>query len=148
VRALYAYIYSRVGNREAAEALTTAVAMAALLDGASQPEEREAEGWMDAAARAAAASYWRPGRRRDDPTGADQDTAAGEHQEGDRATRAASLLARLPEPERSALSCRLLDGLSVAETARHLGTDEATVKALQYRALARAARLRQEETRP
>ena len=62
------------------------------------------------------------------------------------AARARALLARLPENYRTVLSHRLLEGLSVAETARCMGTSEANVKVLQHRALKRAAELREDDT--
>jgi RNA polymerase sigma-70 factor (ECF subfamily) len=62
------------------------------------------------------------------------------------ATRARALLARLPAHYRAVLSYRLLDGLSVAETARCMGTSEGNVKILQHRALKRAAELWEEDT--
>ena len=62
------------------------------------------------------------------------------------AARARALLARLPENYRTVLSHRVLEGLSVAETARRMGTSEANVKILQHRALKRAAELREDDT--
>jgi RNA polymerase sigma-70 factor (ECF subfamily) len=62
------------------------------------------------------------------------------------AAHARALLAQLPEHYRAVLSYRLLDGLSVAETARRMGTSEGNVKILQHRALKRAAELREDDT--
>jgi RNA polymerase sigma-70 factor (ECF subfamily) len=62
------------------------------------------------------------------------------------AARARALLAQLPAHYRTVLSYRLLEGLSVAETARRMGTSEANVKVLQHRALKRAAELREDDT--
>jgi RNA polymerase sigma-70 factor (ECF subfamily) len=62
------------------------------------------------------------------------------------AARARALLAQLPEHYRAVLSYRLLEGLSVAETARRMGTSEGNVKILQHRALKRAAELREDDT--
>jgi len=58
--------------------------------------------------------------------------------------RATALLEQLPENYRTVLVCRLLEGLSVAETARRMGTSEGNVKVLQHRALKRAAEPREE----
>ncbi len=43
------------------------------------------------------------------------------------------------------LQCRLIDGLSVAETAERMATSRANVKVLQHRALKRAAELREDD---
>ena len=57
------------------------------------------------------------------------------------AARARALLDRLPENYRTVLAYRLLEGATVTETARRMGTSEGNVKVLQHRALKRAARL-------
>jgi len=57
------------------------------------------------------------------------------------------LLEQLPENYRTVLVCRLLEGLSVAETARRMGTSEGNVKVLRHRALKRAAESREGDVR-
>jgi RNA polymerase sigma-70 factor (ECF subfamily) len=55
--------------------------------------------------------------------------------------RVTALLEQLPENYRAVLTYRLMQGMSVAETARRMGTSEGNVKVLQHRALKRAATL-------
>ncbi|HKF37892.1 MAG TPA: sigma factor-like helix-turn-helix DNA-binding protein [Ktedonobacteraceae bacterium] len=50
-------------------------------------------------------------------------------------------LEALPERERAVLTCRFLLGLSIRETAVRMGLTEGNVKAVQHRALKRAAAL-------
>lgn len=150
VRAIYAFIYSRVGNREAAEDITSEVFMKALSHLDPGRPERSIVAWLYRVALNAVNDYWRivqrapiialdearalrsPRPLRD--MGRQEQTAA----------RAAALLDRLPENYRTVLSCRLLQGLSVAETAAQIGISEANVKVLQHRALKRAAELRED----
>ena len=55
--------------------------------------------------------------------------------------RVQALLQALPERDRAVLTCRFLLGLSTRETAVRLGLTEGNVKAVQHRALKRAATL-------
>lgn len=152
VRPLYTFIYSKVGNRETAEDLTSEVFMKALTHLDPTREEHSKVAWLYRVARNAVADYWRAGRgvrvialaearmgRLSTPA------RDAEHQERAR-SRATALLAQLPAHYRTVLSHRLLEGLSVAETARCMGTSEGNVKVLQHRALKRAAALREGET--
>jgi DNA-directed RNA polymerase specialized sigma24 family protein len=50
------------------------------------------------------------------------------------------ILQQLPNNYGLVLRCRLLDGMSVAETARHMNTSEANVKVMQHRALKYASK--------
>lgn len=149
VRAIYAFVYRRVGNREAAEDLTSDVFMKALAHLDSTYPEPSILAWLYRVAHNAIRDYWRAARRApfialdetrlvrtshpyDDTVRQDQ-TAA----------QATTLLVQLPENYRTVLSCRLLQGLSVVETAAQMGTSEGNVKVLQHRALKRAAALRE-----
>jgi RNA polymerase sigma-70 factor, ECF subfamily len=149
VRSLYAFIYSRVGNREAAEDITGDVFVKALAHLDPSREEHSIVAWLYRVAHNAINDYWRVGHgarvialdeartaRLPVPVA---DTARPEQT----AARAHALLARLPENYRTVLSHRLLEGLTVAETARQMGISEANVKVLQHRALKRAADLRE-----
>jgi RNA polymerase sigma factor (sigma-70 family) len=150
VRPLYTFIYSKVGNREAAEDLTSEVFTRALAHLDPTREERSIVAWLYRVARNAVADYWRADPRarviglqearlaRHAPPALD-----GAHQD-QAAARASALLARLPEHYRAVLTHRLLEGLSVADTARCMGLSEANVKVLQHRALKRAAALRED----
>ena len=151
VRPLYTFIYSRVGNREAAEDITSEVFMKALTHLDPTREEHSLVSWLYRVARSAVADYWRAGRGarvialEEACTARRLPPATDVVRQEQTATRARALLARLPAHYRTVLSHRLLDGLSVAETARCMGTSEANVKILQHRALKRAAELREED---
>ncbi len=64
VRPLYLFIYGKVGNREAAEDLTSEVFVKALTHLDSSREERSIVAWLYRVARNAVADYWRAGGRR------------------------------------------------------------------------------------
>jgi RNA polymerase sigma-70 factor (ECF subfamily) len=145
---LYALIYSRVGNRETAEGLTGAAVMTALRRLDATPPEYGVAAWLDRAARNAATDYWRRGLSWP-PVQFEYEEMTEEHLpnpdavcQDHAAESARTLLGRLPEADRAVLSHRIVEGLSVAETAQRLGVGEAEVKVLQYQALTRATRLR------
>lgn len=150
VGALYAFVYSCVGTREAAEEITSEVFLAARdhLDPSSA--EPSSVAWLYGVARRAVDEYWRAGRAArviafDVVRSADGAAPGSDPQRPEQAAaQAIALLARLPETYRAVLSYRLLEGLSVAETAGRLGISESYVKVLQHRALKRAAKLRAE----
>lgn len=150
VRPIYAFVYGKVGNREAAEDITSEVFTRALTRVDLTREEHSIVAWLYRVARNSVVDYWRANGAahviafqealavRSAPLTPDprrsQKTAA----------RAHALLERLPDNYRAVLSYRLLDGLSVAETARRMGISEANVKVLQHRALKRAADVRED----
>jgi RNA polymerase sigma-70 factor (ECF subfamily) len=152
VRPLYAFIYSKVGNREAAEDITSEVFTKALTHLDPTREEHSLVAWLYRVAHNAVIDYWRGGRDarvialEEARTARQSSPAADVVRQEQTAARARALLTRLPEHYRAVLSYRLLDGLSVAETARRMGTSEANVKVLQHRALKRAAELREDDT--
>ena len=152
VRPLYTFIYSKVGNRETAEDITSEVFMKALMHLDPTREEHSIVAWLYRVARNAVADYWRAGRGsrvialEEARTARQSPPARDTGHEEQTVARAGALLARLPEHYRAVLSHRLLEGLSVAETARCMGTSEANVKVMQHRALKRAAELREDET--
>ena len=59
--------------------------------------------------------------------------------------RAHTALARLPAPQRAALTLRYLDGLPVAEVARHLGRSLRATETLLARSRAALRRVYREE---
>ncbi|HWE63513.1 MAG TPA: sigma-70 family RNA polymerase sigma factor, partial [Chloroflexota bacterium] len=154
VRAIFAFIYSRVGNREAAEDLTGDVFMKALSHLDPSRAEASIMAWLFRVAHNVVNDYWRVTQRAsiialDEARALREPRPSAEnpsHHE-QTAARAAALLAALPENYRTVLSCRLLQGMSVAETAAQMGISEANVKVLQHRALKRAAELREDGTR-
>ena len=148
VHAIYAFIYGRVGNRETAEDITSEVFIKALAHLDPSREARSVAAWLYRVARNAVADYWRgaggalvitldEARAYRTVRGA-HDTSRQEQT----AERAALVLGQLPDNYRTVLSYRLLQGLSVTETAARMGTTEGNVKVLQHRALKRAAELR------
>lgn len=153
VRGLYAFIYSRVGNREAAEDITGDVFVKALAHLDPEREDHSIVAWLYRVARNAVNDYWRVGQGARVIALDEARAARGPHLLPDparreqTAARAAALLEQLPENYRTVLSRRLLQGLSIAETAQQMGISEANVKVLQHRALKRAATLR-EDTEP
>ena len=151
VRPIYAFIFSRVGNREAAEDLTSEVFLRALAHLDPTREEHSIVAWLYRVARNAVNDYWRAERgarvvsldqvRVVRPNTSEPDAGRQEQTAG----RARELLQQLPENYRTVLQHRLLEGLSVAETAERMATSESNVKVLQHRALKRAAGLREDE---
>jgi RNA polymerase sigma factor (sigma-70 family) len=150
VRPLYAFIYGRVGNQQAAEDITADVFVSALTHLDPTREERSIVAWLYRVARNASTDYWRraqgvqvttleeawviPTPVRPTDTVRHERTAAWAH----------ALLARLPDNYRTVLTFRLLEGLSVTETAQRMGVSAANVKVMQHRALKRAAQLRED----
>ena len=148
VRGLYAFVYARVGNREAAEDITGDVFVKALTHLDLARAEHSIVAWLYQVARNTVADHWRQGHGKDSV--ALEEALAAEvgppaaldvARQADTAARARALLDRLPENYRRVLSHRLLDGASVAETARLMHLSEGNVKVLQHRALICAAQL-------
>ena len=71
---------------------------------------------------------------------AEQSTATGRAQRGERAVLIAEAIDRLPASQAEALRHRYLEGCSLAETAERVGRSEAAVKALVGRGLTALAR--------
>lgn len=146
---IYRYVYSKVGNREEAEDITSQVFMKAVhgIDGGRGAEAMQR--WLFQVARTTIADYWRARYRFaassleelldagwEGP--AESEAAHWYSQPGERVQR---ILEALPEHYRQVLTCRFLFSLSVKETALSMGLSEANVKVLQFRALKRAADL-------
>jgi RNA polymerase sigma-70 factor (ECF subfamily) len=148
VRGLYAFVYARVGNREAAEDITGDIFVKALAHLDLTRTEHSLVAWLYRVARTAVADYWRQDHGSQmlplDAELADsiQPPAAPDvARQTDTAAQARALLDGLPENYRRVLSYRLLDGVTVAETARLMNLSEGNVRVLQHRALTRAAQL-------
>lgn len=149
---IYRYIYSKVGNREEAEDLTSQTFMKALrlLDTVHQLQSMQ--GWLFQVARTTVADYWRV-RYRVAASSLDALLDAGwegpvheeiNYQEQvNPEERVQRILALLPTHYREVLNCRFLLNLSIKETASHMGLTETNVKVLQFRALKRAADLKE-----
>jgi RNA polymerase sigma-70 factor (ECF subfamily) len=144
---IYRFIYSKVGNREEAEDLTSQVFLKAVRGLDSQRGEQSIQSWLYQVARTTIADYWRafykarvtsleaileqgweaPAEGRVGLTSA--------HLEG----RVQKILELLPAHYREVLTCRFLLNLSIKETAEQMRLSEANVKVLQFRALKKAA---------
>ena len=143
---VYRFIYAKVGNRQAAEDLTSAVFLKAVRWLAQDKSADSIRAWLYAAARTSIADHWRA-RARDDRLvrelcdsvlfcGDDPGREAGRSR-----ANATRLLARLPEREREVLRLRFLQGLDAPGIAEVLGLTPGHVRVLQLRALRRAAQL-------
>jgi RNA polymerase sigma-70 factor (ECF subfamily) len=148
VRELYAFVYARVGNREAAEDITADIFVKALTHLDLARAKHSVVAWLFRVARNTVTDYWRQGHGRDSvaieevpAAGTPPLTVLDAARQTDTAARARALLDQLPENFRVVLSYRLLDGATVAETARLMNLSEGNVKVLQHRALIRARQL-------
>jgi RNA polymerase sigma factor (sigma-70 family) len=145
---IYGFIYSRVGNREDAEDLTSHVFMKSLqyLNPNAAPQEIEA--YLFRIARTDLADHWRRnGALRIVPLDDDPEAYAVEEAGEGAALPALSsllgelerVLALLPPNYRRVLELRFYEGRTIKETARAMNVSEANAKVLQYRAVKRAA---------
>lgn len=146
---IYRYVYSKVGNREEAEDLTSQVFIKAVRGVKTERGALSMQKWLFQVARTTIADYWRVHYRIavssleelldagwEGP--AEEEALAVSGRPLDRAQR---ILQALPEHYREVLTCRFLLSLSIKETALRMGLTEANVKVLQFRALKRAADL-------
>ena len=146
---IYRFVYSKVGNREEAEDLTSQIFMKAVRGINTERGPLSVQKWLFQVARTTIADYWRA-HYRIATSSLEALLEAG--WEGPAACenavintspteRIQRLLQALPEHHREVLTCRFLLNLSIRETAMRMGLTEANVKVLQFRALKRAAEL-------
>jgi RNA polymerase sigma-70 factor (ECF subfamily) len=146
---IYRHVYSKVGNREAAEDLTSEIFLKAARGINQERGPFSKQKWLYLIARTTIADYWRayyhmPMSSLDElleagwegPTEEEPITTSTLP-----AHRVQRLLQALPERYRDVLTCRFLLNLSVRDTALRMGVTVANVKILQFRALKRAANL-------
>jgi RNA polymerase sigma-70 factor (ECF subfamily) len=140
---VYAFIYSRVGNRFDAEDLTQQVAVKALprLRVGAPPESVRA--YLYSTARSVLAVFWSE-RLRLPQAELSYDLADREdHTSPEPSVESAAWLERtlaaLPSHYRQVLELRFLKARSIREAARELGKTEGAVKVMQLRALRAAA---------
>ena len=145
---VYRFLYSRVGNREDAEDLTSEVFLKATRQLDSKRAEASVAQWLFTVARTVLADHWRRYYRGGAPLPLDDERAAEIAEEpvsvnsSESTTRlVAEVLAALPERYRMVLELRFLRGYSVQETARELGVTPENVKVIQHRALAKASQV-------
>jgi RNA polymerase sigma-70 factor (ECF subfamily) len=150
---IYRYVYSKVGNREEAEDLTSQIFIKAVRNIDHERNLHSTRSWLFQVARTTIADYWRASYR-SATSSLDALVEAGwegptENENEDKlfefstssADHAQRLLQALPERDREVLTCRFLLGLSIRETAVRMGVTEGNAKVLQFRALKRAAKL-------
>lgn len=146
---IYRYVYSKIGNREEAEDLTSQIFMKAVRGVRTERGALSVQKWLFQVARTTIADYWRARYRIatsslealldagwEGPAESEQTMITTGPVE-----RVQRLLQALPEHYREVLNCRFLLNLSIRDTALQLGLTEANVKVLQFRALKRAADL-------
>ncbi|MBV9257160.1 MAG: sigma-70 family RNA polymerase sigma factor [Ktedonobacteraceae bacterium] len=146
---IYRYIYSKVGNREEAEDLTSQIFVKAVRNVDAERGPQSMQKWLFQVARTTIADYWRAYYRAsvssleelldagwEGPF--DEEPLVSSDVPGKRVQR---ILEALPPQYREVLTCRFLLNLSIKETASRMGLTEANVKVLQFRALKRAADL-------
>jgi len=148
---IYRYVYSKVGNKEEAEDLTSEIFLKAVSGIDQQRSPQSMQNWLFLIARVIIADHWRAHYRLpkssldellevgwEGPTEKEPSTI-----NSGPADRVQRLLQALPEHYREVLTCRFLLNLSIKATALRMGLTVANVKVLQFRALKRAADLEQ-----
>jgi RNA polymerase sigma factor (sigma-70 family) len=141
---VYAFIFSRVGNRPDAEDLTQQVALKAIPRLRAGSSTASIRAYLFATARSALGGFW----------AGKFGVAEEELEEGqvtapppltyseDAADRATRILARLPDNYRRVLELRFLRGYSIKEVAAELKATPGSIKVMQLRALRAAAKVR------
>ncbi|SED56821.1 RNA polymerase sigma-70 factor, TIGR02952 family [Streptomyces sp. 2231.1] len=153
---VYSYIYYRVGGRATAEDLTSETFLRALRRiGTFTWQSRDFGAWLVTIARNLVADHFKSGRFHLEVTAgeildANEVERSAEDSALEPLSNAALLdaLRRLNPQQQECLTLRFLQGLSVAETARVMGKNEAAIKTLQYRAVRTVARLMPAEEAP
>lgn len=148
VDSVHRFIFSRVGNREDAEDLTSEVFLKAtrLLD-RERPEASVAQ-WLFTVARTVLADHWRRYYRIGGTVPLDDERAEDRREAGSGEELPAGtqkvlerVLAGLPARYRTVLELRFLRGYTIQETAREMGISPENAKVIQHRALAKAVQL-------
>jgi RNA polymerase sigma-70 factor, ECF subfamily len=146
---MYRYAYSKVGNREEAEDLTSQIFIKAARSIDPERNPQSMRNWLFQVARTTIADYWRQ-RYRLVTTSLDTMLEEGWEEPAEEedfeinnrpVERVQRILQKLPERYREVLTCRFLLNLSIRDTATKLGLTEGNVKAIQFRAIKRAADL-------
>ena len=146
---IYRFVYSKVGNREEAEDLTSQIFIKAVRGVDTGRGAQSMQKWLFQVARTTIADYWRVHYRISASSldqlleigwegPADEEPVARSSTPTERVHR---ILQGLPEHYREVLTCRFLLNLSIRDTANRMCLTEANVKVLQFRALKRAADL-------
>ncbi len=146
---IYRYVYSKLGNREEAEDLTSQIFIKAMRSADHERGQQTLQRWLFQVARTTIADHWRAYYRAPMSSleelldsgweGPIEETEPVLHTSP--SERVQKLLQALPEHYREVLVCRFLLNLTIKETAQRMGLSEANVKVLQFRALKRAAEM-------
>ncbi len=144
---VYRFVYSKVGNREEAEDLTSQVFLKAVRGLDRERGSQSIQSWLYQVARTTIADYWRAFYKVR-ATSLESMLEQGWEEPAEERVEMASyhpeervrhLLDLLPPHYREVLTCRFLLNLSIKETAERMRLSEANVKVLQFRALKKAA---------
>lgn len=144
---IYRFVYSKVGNREEAEDLTSQVFLKAVRALDNARDTQSILSWLFQVARTTIADHWRQFYRLR-PSSLDGLLSAGwegplaqgeSPAEAPPDARVEHILQRLPQRYRDVLTYRFLLNYSIKETAAQMGLSEANVKVLQFRALKKAS---------
>lgn len=140
---VYAFIYTRVGNRPDAEDLVQQVAMKAIPRLRDDAGPAAVRAYLFATARTVLAEFWAarfslPEEELGDEVAGPAAVPVGSAVTSDRAAR---ILDRLPANYRRVLELRFLHGYSLKEVAAETGTTVGGVKVMQLRALRAAAKV-------
>jgi RNA polymerase sigma-70 factor (ECF subfamily) len=141
---IYRFIYAKVGNRDAAEDLTSQVFLKAVRWLAQNRSTDSMRAWLYTVARSTIADYWREQSQQPTVPLEDPDAVLFCGREGPEEVRrtrerAWRILGALPEREREVLRLRFLHGYTAGEIGQELGLTPDHVRVLQLRALRRAA---------
>lgn len=144
---VYRFLFSRVGNRQDAEDLTSEVFLKAARQLDSSRAEASVAQWLYTVARTVLADHWRRHYRAGavlplDEARAGEIPGQASTVESIRNEEAvARVLSLLPDRYRVVLELRFLRGYSIGETALEMGVTPENVKVIQHRALAKAVQL-------
>ena len=145
---VYGYLLPRCGSVAVAEDLTAEAFMAAVAASRRRPPPHVTVAWLIGIARHKLVDHWRRAEREHRGlAAAELELPAGEdpwHEVLDAQAAHAALL-RLSLPQRTALTLRYLDGLPVAEVARHLDRSLHATETLLVRARSALRRIYREE---
>jgi RNA polymerase sigma factor (sigma-70 family) len=141
VQPVYRYLFSRLGNPQEAEDLTSQTFLKALEVFPRYRHNGHFAAWLFSIARSKLVDHWRAARNLG---AAPDETLPGEFVdplqqviETERVQALRQLVAQLPEDDQELLRLRFTAGLSFGEVATLLGRSEDAVKKAVYRLLAR-----------
>jgi RNA polymerase sigma factor (sigma-70 family) len=145
---IYSFIYAKVGNREAAEDLTSQVFLKAVRWLSEDRSADSIRSWLYTTARSTIADYWREqsqirGVPLDDQMGSLFRGTDGPEEVRRTREHALRILNALPPREHEVLRLRFLRGYTATEIGAAMGLTPGNVRVLQLRALRRAAAMQE-----